>query len=360
MTEELKAYEKTIKKKSSFSWSPKYEEITHTKLQKSIFIPIVIKTFEKLGWDVVFVDELIAEAKYSNKMNQWTEKITVSYEYGKAKVISNSLGSEVWDNGRNSKRVKLFIHALQETEKEYDQAGLEELEKEVEREKNWDDYEVPESLPQPQKRQTPQFWIPVAGGLITATLTAFVLAFISIKGIYIIGLFELGVAMLFGFVLKFLIQLSTYTKIDKLSYLLMGMVGLTYVLNQYFQYHLILNINNYEPIGFLEYMKVRLSAGLLIKSINTGWIGLLISWAFQLWFTYTVGNYRLAVNCINYIIKKVPEEVVEFATYHFIKDKTEDEVRTELRKMGWSNKNDQEDVFEALGAIQGAQEIERA
>ena len=238
MIEELKKYESTIKKKHSFNWTPKFEEEFRTDLNKKVFVPIVIMTFEKLGWDLVFQDEILAEAKRKGKWDRWTEKISVVYEYGKVKVKSVSLGNEMWDNGRNSKRVRLFKYAFQQTEKEFDKDALAELEKEVERTNNWDDYEIPESLPQPKERKEPKLWIPILGGLITAIILGFTIALLSVKGIYIIGVFEVGVAFAIGFALKFLIKVSNYTNYDILNYMLIGMVIIVYVSNQYFQYQI--------------------------------------------------------------------------------------------------------------------------
>ncbi|WP_026955671.1 hypothetical protein [Algoriphagus vanfongensis] len=359
MTEELKKYESTIKKKHSFNWTPKFEEEFRTELNKKVFVPIVIKTFEKLGWDLVFQDETSAEAKRKGDWKSWTEKISVAYEYGKVKVKSVSLGNEMWDNGRNSKRVRLFKYAFQQTEKELDKEALAELEKEVERTNNWDDYEIPESLPKPKERKEPKAWITILGGLVTALLLGYVVAFLSIKGIYIIGLFEVGVALAIGFTLKYLIKVSNYTNYDILNYLLIGMIVLVYVSNQYFQYQIILSENNYEPIGFFEFIKLRLEAGLTIKSLNTGWIGLVISWIFQLGITYSIGILQLVSKLTSYQLERVPMEVVDFAFYHFVKEKTENQVRSELSKMGWTEEQDQNEVFESIGALQGATELNR-
>ena len=52
-------------------------------------------------------------------------------------------------------------------------------------------------------------------------------------------------------------------------------------------------------------------------------------------------------------------EVVNFAYYHFVKEKTEDQVRAELTKMGWIKTQDQDEVFESIGALQGATEFRR-
>jgi hypothetical protein len=359
MTEELKKYESTIKKKHSVAWTPKYEEEFRTNLNRIVFIPIVIKTFEKLGWDLVYQDENSAEAKRKRDLWQWGQKITVTYDYGKVKVKSVSLGNEFWDIGRNSKRVKLFIYAFQQTEKEFDREALKELEQQTEKANNWDDYEIPESLPKPKERKEPKLWIPIVGGLLTALLLGYVVAFLSVKVFYIIGLFEVGVAYAIGHAMKLLIKASNYTNYDILNYSLIGMVVLVYVSNQYFQYQIILSENNYEPIGFFEFIKLRLEAGLTIKSLNTGWIGLVISWIFQLGFTYAIGMLRLASNLTAYQLERVPMEVVDFAFYHFVKEKTENQVRSELSKMGWTEEHDQNEVFESIGALQDATELSR-
>ena len=270
MNEELKKYESTIKKKHSFNWTPKFEEEFRTDLNKTVFVPIVIKTFEKLEWDLVFQDEYSAEAKRKGDWNRWTEKISVKYDFGKVKVKSVSLGNEMWDNGQNSKRVRLFKYAFQQTEKDFDKKALAELESEVEVANNWDDYEIPKSLPQPKNQKEPQLWIPIIGGIITALLLGFVIAFLSIKGIYIIGLFEVGVAFSMGFILKQLIKISNYTFYDYLHYLLIGMILITYISNQYFQYQIIINENNFQSFSFWQFMQARFEVGLRIKSLNTG------------------------------------------------------------------------------------------
>ncbi len=359
MTEELKQFERAIKKKHIFAWTPKYEVYFRTNLNETVFIPIVIETFEKLGWELVYQDETTAEANSPMDWSQWGHRITVKYEYGKVTVKSVSLGNEFWDNGRNSKRVKLFIYAFRQIEKGYDRAALAELEKEVERANNWDDYTVPETLPPPVKQGPPRFWIPVLGGIMTALLMGFVVAFLTVKVTYIIFLFEVGVAFVFGFVLKHLIRMGNYTNDDYLHHLLIGMILITYLSNQYFQYQIILQENDFAPIGFWAFMKLRLEAGLMVKELNTGWIGLVISWVLQLVITYIVGTMRVASNLATYRLERIPEAVIEFTIYHFAKEKTEEQVRGELSKMDWSDPKDQDEVFECLGAIQDAQEMNR-
>jgi len=362
MEESLKTYEKNIEKKHSFGWTPKYEEEFRTNLNEKVFIPIAEKTFEKLNWDLVFKDDKNIEAKRKESsfgIDKWTESITISYSHGKIIVKSESLGNEMWDNGKNSKRVKLFIHTFKETEKSFDKESLEKLEIEVERKNNWDDYVIPEILPKPNEIKKPNFVIPLIGGFVVSIILGLILAKISIIGIYIIGLFEFLVALAIGFSLKYLIKFSNFTEFLKLKYLLIGMIILIYVLNQYFQYEIILRENNYERIGFFEFIKLRFEQGLTIKKLNTGWIGLIISWGLQIIITYYVGLLRLITSITSYQLERIPMEVVDFAFYHFVKEKTEEQVRNELKNKGWTEKQNQDEVFEAIEAIYGANELNR-
>lgn len=362
MEEKLKIYEKTIEKKHSFNWTPNYKEEVRTSLNKTVFIPIAEKTFQKLDWDIVFKDENKIEAKRREKalgVEKWTEIITVSYNFGNLEVKSESLGNEMWDNGRNSKRVKLFIHALKETENEFDRNALNELEKETEKKNNWDDYVIPETLPKPSESKKPNFLIPVIGGIFISLILGFVIAEISIHGIYFIGLFEFLVGITIVFTIKFLVKLSNFTDFKKLHFLLIAMIIITYLSNQYFQYEIILSENNYERIGFFEFMKIRFSEGLTIKTLNTGWIGLVISWILQLGITYAVAYLRLVSTITSYQLERIQAEVLDFSYYHLLKGKSKDEVRIELVNKGWTEIVNQDEVFEAIQAIYGQIELSR-
>ena len=272
---------------------------------------------------------------------------------------SESLGNEMWDVGRNSKRVKLFIYAYEETLKTFDRQSLNELEKEIEKKNNWDDYVIPESLPQPIKGKEPNILIPIVGGLIISLILGIAIAFISVKGMYFIGLFEFLVATTIALTMKQLIKLSNFTDFNKLQYILAGMILLIYFSNQYFQYEIILNENNYDRIGFWEFLKLRFSQGLTIKNLNTGWIGLIISWILQLGLTGLFVYLKIISILTKYAIERVPVEVVDFAYYHFVKEKTEEDVRNELAKKGWTDKINQDEVFEAIGGFQSATELNR-
>lgn len=362
MEENFKSYENTIKKKHSVSFTPKYKEEFRTSVNNTIFVAIAEKAVEKLGWDLVFKDENNIEAKRKEEslgIERWTEAITASYDFGNVIVKSESLGNEIWDIGRNSKRVKLFIYAFEETLKTFDRQSLNELEKEIEKKNNWDDYVIPESLPQPIQSKEPNILIPIIGGLIISLILGIVIAYISVKGMYFIGLFEFLVATAIAMAMKQLIKLSNFTNFNKLQYLLVGMIFLIYISNQYFQYEIILNENNFDRIGFWEFLKLRFSQGLTIRNLNTGWIGLVVSWILQIGLTGIFVYLKIISILTKYAIERVPVEVVDFAYYHFLKEKTEEEVRNELAKKGWNDKTNQDEVFEAIGGFQNAKEINR-
>lgn len=359
MTEEHKQYEKSIKKKYSFGWTPKYIEETQTRLNKTVIIPLVVMTFEKLAWPVVYQDENTVEAIREKDLWQWGNYISVKYNNEKIEVKSISVGNEMFDLGRNSLRVKLFIKVFQETVQSFDASAIKELEIETEKENNLENYEIPETLEQAKARKIPQVWIPILGAFSIALLLGLFIAFLSLKGVYIFVLFEILVAFAIGYGLKYLIKWSNYTNFKTLNYILIAMVALIYVSNEYFQYQIIINENSYEAISFIEFLKLRLEAGLVLKKINTGWLGLVISWLFQLGFTYVVAVSRLTINLTNYLFKRIPKEVIDFAIYHFVKEKTEHQVRAELSKKGWKEKIDQDEVFEAIDALKDSIDLGR-
>lgn len=351
----FKNYEKTIIRKHSIGFTPKYKEEFRTFVNEVLFIAISEKTVEKLGWDLVYKDDYSIEAKRKDTgwMNdRWTEIITVNYKNGEVSVKSESLGNEIWDNGKNSKRVKLFIYAYQETLKTFNIQALKDLEKEIEKKNNWDDYIIPETLPKPIPAKIPNITLPIIGGIFISLITGFLVACLSIKGLYFIGLFEFLVAIALVFVMKYLIKFSNYTDFNKLLYLLGGMIVLTYVSNEYFQYEIILNMNNLERIGFWSFLKIRFLHGFTVNKINLGWIGWIIIWIVQLGLTGIFVYFRLASVLTKYVIERVPAEVVDFAFYHAVKDKSEEEIRTELANKGWSHAQSQNEVFEAIGGHQ--------
>ena len=198
----------------------------------------------------------------------------------------------------------------------------------------------------------------MVGCLVTALFIGLILANISYNGVYFIGLFEVIIGFCLGLIITELIKLGNYTKYENLHYLLIAMILIIYVSNQYFQYNLFLKENN-EQFSFGQFLILRLKAGLVIKNFNTGIIGLLISWGVQLVLTYYISITRMIIGLSKYQIERVPNEVIDFTTFHFIKEKNEAQVRTELSQKDWSEKIYQDQAFEALGALQTASDLNR-
>lgn len=362
MEDYLKTFEKEIKKKHKFGFTPKFETTYPTQLSAMAFLAIAKQAFEELNWEIEYFEENQIEAKRKAKslgMTSYTEQIKAQYDDGNIVVSSESLGSEMWDNGNNSKRVYLFIYAFREIEKRYDFESIKVLENEQEKIINWDNYEIPTQLPSPPKLKEPVFIIPVVGLIILSLILGFLIAQASIHGKYLFFLFEIIVAFALTYGLKYLIRLSNYTNFNHLNYLLFSAIFLTYFSNLYFQYKLIFDGENLYVISFFDFIKLKLEHGLVIDSLKTGWIGLVISWIFQLGFTQIIGNLRLKIITVIYQIERIPVEVTDFAYYHFLKNKDENEVRNELSKMGWTEEQQQNEVFEAIGGLYGAIEISK-
>lgn len=362
MTPDYKELEKQLSKTHKFGFTPKYKYEFRTKLSEKAFFAVTNKVFDKLEWDIVYIDEHSVEAKRKTKnlgITKYTESIIVLYNYGNISVKSESLGNELWDNGRNSKRVHLFIEVFKDIEKNYNREELNQLEKEQEAKDNWDDYVVPIELPMPKATKKPTIVFAAVITVLTSVILAFALAKISLTGNYILILFEFIIGTALAFALKFGIELGNYTNFLKLRNILIISILTVFLGNQIFQYNMILMENNFERISFFEFIKLRFEQGLTIKTLNVGGIGLVISWLVQLGFTFAFGYMHLTRYLINYTIERIPREVIDFAYYSFLKGKNEQEVRKELACMGWRDEQNQTEVFEGLEGVHGNNEMNR-
>lgn len=358
--ERYKAFIGSIKKETSFAGTPKYNETFSTALPTHSIRAIAHKAFERLEWDVIYSVEKLIEAKRQSKTDQWREKISISIEgSNKVKVKSTSLGSENIDIGRNSIRVKLFIHVFKEVESELDADSLKVLEEELSKKDNWDDYEIPESLPKPRRHKEPNLIIPVIFGLFASIILGALFAICS-RFVYIIILFESIIGVALSYMLFQGVKIGNFTSYLPLRSIMGFSVIAIVILNQYFQYHIILYENNNFGLTFFQFIEMRIQNGFVFKSLNTGWIGWLIVIVLQLVVIYYLCWFRLIISITNFQIKRIPEEVLNFAIYHFIKGKSEAEVEHLLSMKGWVEKQDHKHVFEAIGSIQGQQEIVRA
>jgi hypothetical protein len=113
------------------------------------------------------------------------------------------------------------------------------------------------------------------------------------------------------------------------------------------------------PLICFAFSNHRFSQGFTIKTLNTGWIGLVISWILQLGLTYAFAYLRLVSTITSYQLERIPTEVLDFSYYYFLKGKSEKEVRIKLTNKGWTEVRNQNEVFEAVQAIYGQIELSR-
>lgn len=264
MEQKYKDFEKTIKKKVSFNFTPKYkEQVEIPGVNPRLIIEIAQKAVEALDWTLIYVDEAILEAHTTT--GKWSANYAISISInhlGRMEVKSQSTGNEIIDLGVNSKKVKLFIYAFEDIRSGYDQTALDELQKQVEKEDKMSDYVIPVSLPQPKTSKTPNRNLLWAGALAFSAVAAFLLAFISYHGIYIIGLFEFAVAWLAALTIKQVLKWSNYTDLTHYTLLIITMTAVIFIGEQLFQYLIFINDTGYSFLSFFEFMEEKIAAGI--------------------------------------------------------------------------------------------------
>mgnify|MGYP005996591903 CR=1 FL=1 len=361
MNIELENLQSTIKTKYSFKYKPEFSESFKTDLKDNQIIPLIIEVFEKLEWSIVFTDKKSVEAKRKNDWNKLTEKITITKKAsGRVEVHSKTIEGNFVDFGKNSKRTGLFIALFQKLATEYQESGkLTELETEFEKQNSWAEYEIPSELPSPKNFEKPNLILSIIGGLIIAILFGLLVAFLTVKFTYYIFLYEIGIGIGIGYLFGQILKRTNYIEFIPVQFIIGGMMVIMFLTNLFTQYQLIISENNILGLGFFEFIKLRFEGGLTIKDLNTGWIGLMLSWIFQIAFPFILARGKVAGITMNYIIEKIPEKVLEYTIYLFEMGKSESEVRAELAQKGWNKKSDQDNVLEALVEIGGFQQINR-
>jgi len=358
---ELENLQSTIKRKYSFKYKPEFSESFKTDIKDSQIIPLIIEVFEKLDWPIVFSDKNSIEAKRKGDWNKLTEKITITKKAsGRIEVHSKTIEGNFIDFGKNSKRTGLFIALFQKLESEYKVNGkLAELETEFEKQNSWADYEIPSELPKPKEFGKPNLVLSIFGGLIIAILFGLLIAFLTINFTYFIGIYEIGIGIGIGYFFGQVLKKTNYIEFRPIQFIIGGMMIIIFITNLYTQYYIASNENNMVKFNFIEFMRFRWALGLKIKDLDTGSIGLLLFWLFQIIFPYFLAVGKIAGITANYMIGKIPEKVLEYTIYLFETEKSESEVRAELAQKGWNKKTDQDDVFQAIAEISGFHQMNR-
>ena len=361
MNIEYENLQSSIKRKYSFKYKPEFSESFKTDIKENQIIPLIIEVFEKLEWPIVFRDDKSVEAKRKGDWNKLTEKITITKKAsGRIVVHSKTIEGNFIDFGKNSKRTGLFIAVFQKLVIDYKESGkLSELEAEFEKQNNWADYEIPTELPKPKEFGSPNLALSIFGGLVIAILFGLLIAFLTVKFTYIIGIYEFGIGLGIGYLFGQVLKKTNYIEFRPIQFIVGGMMIVIFITNQLIQYQLIIEENNISGLGFFEFMKMRFEHGLTIKDLNTGWIGLSLSWIFQMVFPYFLAVSNVAGITANYMIEKIPEKVLEYTIYLFDTEKSESEVRAELAQKGWNKKTDQDAIFQAIAEINGFHQMNR-
>ena len=361
MNIEYENLQSEVKRKFSFKYKPEFSESFKTDIKESQIIPLTIEVFEKLEWPIVFRDKNSVEAKRKGDWNKLTEKITITKKTsGRIEVYSKTIEGNFIDFGKNSKRTGLFIALFQKLAIEYKESGkLTELESELEKQNSWADYEIPTELPKPKEFGEPNLAFSIIGGSIIAILFGVLIAFLTVNFTYFIGVYELGIGIGIGYLFGQVLKKTNYIEFRPIQFIVGGIMLLMFLTNLFTQYQLIIAENNISDISFFEFIKLRIEGGLTIKDLNTGWIGLTLSWLFQMVFPYFLAIGRVAGITANYMIEKIPEKVLEYTIYLFEMEKSESEVRAELAQKGWNKKSDQDNVMQAIAEISGFQQMNR-
>lgn len=355
-----KEIEKQIKRTHHFAWSPKHIETTKTDLKPRLAIHLVEQTFEQLGWELVHLAQNEAEAYYLDGFGFRREKVSIQVRtYGEVEVKSESSGNEMWDLGRNSKRVRLFIHAFQQLAEQQDANSLQALKTAVEEKDSWANYEEPESFPTPpDQTESNSVWA-VALGVLAAIVLSAIWARFTVQGMYIILLYEFLIALALAKTLAFGFRKGNFTHFVGVQWILAGCTMLVAGLYQYFQYLFVVGSGELLALSLWDLLNERFSQGLLIEGINLGAPGLMILLAVQPVLIYLIALAFVSKSHIRLLIDRVPMEVVDYTYFQIMQGKNETQVRSELSKKGWKDKGLQDMVFEAMGAISEAMELNR-
>ncbi len=344
MIEDIKVYEKQLKKEHRFSFSPQFKETIHVKESASTFIALAIKIIETLDWELVYYDNKIVKAIHSGSRNR-SEEILISYDFGKVSIQStSSSNSGMWDKGRNSIRVKLFIMIYHKIINEYSKEAIKEIESNQRKKDNWDDYIEPETLPLPKEYALPNFTPLIYSSLFLSLIIGGILAILP--KFYVLVEFGIAIGLSFGF--KQLMRVNNYTNFQKLKSTLSFSVVLIFLSSIFFQY--IYFISNLE-IGFSAYLMAIINQGVMLKRIHIHGLGIIIAFLFRIGFTLLIAQIRFFNIYITFLLERVPEEVVEFGLYLTIKGYSEPKMRAKLSAKGWETETQQNMVFEAIQAI---------
>jgi hypothetical protein len=159
--------------------------------------------------------------------------------------------------------------------------------------------------------------------------------------------------------MKYVLKWSNYTDLKNYRLLIAAMTSVIFIGEQLFQYIIFISDTGYTFYSFFDFMDEKIAAGIRFKEADLGSIGLIVSWLIEIALLYFLMLLLIIQKFVLYALERVQPEVIEFARYHFAQGKTEEEVKTELSKMGWNTDAHHQMVWDAFGGINGIQILRR-
>jgi uncharacterized membrane protein YphA (DoxX/SURF4 family) len=362
MNKELEDLQHSVKRRFSNRINPQYSESFKPTIEEGQIIPLIQEVFRLLDWPIVYTDDKSVEAKRKNQWNKLTAKVTVTRKpSGRIEVHSKSLEGHLTDLGKNSKRTGLFIALFKKLEKEYSANDkIKELEDEFKKRNNWEDYDVPTTLPQPKESSEPNLINTIIGSFCIALSIGVIIGFLTYVFRHIAGIYELGTGLYVGHFLGKTLTKTNYIDYNHSKLIILGILLLGLVTNFFTQYILINYNSHYENFGFIDYLSYRFNSDLkLSDNLYAQWIGHIILWSLHIALAYFIALHRVTFTIIDYAITRIPSEVIDYTVYLLEKDNSLSEVRTLLAEKGWKKTSDQDQVFEAINELFGLQELNR-
>ena len=358
MAGNYKSLEKSLPKVHKFGWTPSFEKSLQTSHNPEILSEIAAQTVEKLEWVLFFKDEEVLKAVRKNRFNTHTEEISIHIRNGEITVKSHSIGNEIWDNGRNSRRVQLFLHVFQELISSFSPSELKELEKEIIKDANWENYQIPEMLPTQPLPKGNKFWILVLGAIGLSLVIGFIFGFLVQNDLYIIPLFEILIGIGIGKTFIWIMKLIDEDRFDQVLLVLIGSTLLTYMVYLFTRYSISMMADGltYSDLSFLEYLELLLNYGLGIFPESLAWVEGILLWLIHIVFIGIIAYFTLSLSYNSFIIGRVPRDVWEYTLYLYAQQKSEEQIRSSLAEKGWDTRENQDKVFMAIQVIYASRE----
>lgn len=360
MDRELENLEYAVKRKFSFRFKPQFTETFKTNISDGQIIPIAQEVFEKLDWPIVYLDKRSIEAKRKNSWGKLTAKITITKKGGgKIEVHSKSLEGHFTDLGKNSKRTGLFIAVFEKLRQEYEANDqLDQLEEEFNKQFNWENYKVPDTLPPPPEIKNPNLKLSLIGGVLIALMLGTIYSLFDYNVVSIGGIGEVLLGLAIGYLFGKVLVKANYTNYKIIKVMTIGVIALTFITSFCTEY-LILNYSRSSFTNFFKYLEYWFAIRFNIEEIKIEWILFMALKAFLFWICYIIAIFKISELQLKLILRRIPPEVIDFTIYHLEKSSGLSQMRHHLAQKGWKRTIEQDAVFDAINENFNLQEMNR-